>query len=84
MRDINAAKLTKPLYILAAADEEMTMAGARYFATSTAIRPDFAIIGEPTSLQPVYAHKFHIANAIRIVGQLATPAIRRAVSTRSI
>ncbi|QLH64164.1 acetylornithine deacetylase [Serratia symbiotica] len=69
VRDINAAKLTKPLYILATADEETTMAGARYFAASTAIRPDFAIIGEPTSLQPVHAHKGHIANAIRIVGQ---------------
>jgi len=69
VRDINAAKLTKPLYILAAADEETTMAGARYFAASTAIRPDFAIIGEPTSLQPVHAHKSHIANAIRIVSQ---------------
>ena len=69
MRDIDASKLTKPLYILATADEETTMAGARYFAASTAIRPDFAIIGEPTSLQPVRAHKGHMANAIRIVGQ---------------
>lgn len=69
VRDIDASKLTKPLYILATADEETTMAGARYFAASTAIRPDFAIIGEPTSLQPVRAHKGHMANAIRIVGQ---------------
>ncbi len=69
VRDIDASKLTKPLYILATADEETTMAGARYFAASTAIRPDFAIIGEPTSLQPVRAHKGHMANSIRIVGQ---------------
>ena len=60
VRDIDASKLTKPLYILATADEETTMAGARYFAASTAIRPDFAIIGEPTSLQPVRAHKGHM------------------------
>lgn len=69
VRDINTAKLTKPLYILATADEETTMAGARYFAASTIIHPDFAIIGEPTSLQPVHAHKGHIANVIRIIGQ---------------
>ncbi|VTP68499.1 Acetylornithine deacetylase [Serratia rubidaea] len=69
VRDIDASKLTKPLYILATADEETTMAGARYFAASTAIRPDFAIIGEPTSLRPVRAHKGHLSNAIRITGQ---------------
>ncbi|MGL5385154.1 MAG: acetylornithine deacetylase [Enterobacterales bacterium] len=69
VRDIDASKLTKPLYILATADEETTMAGARYFAASSKIRPDFAIIGEPTSLQPVRAHKGHISSAIRIVGQ---------------
>ena len=69
VRDIDASKLSKPLYILATADEETTMAGARYFAASSQLRPDFAIIGEPTSLQPVRAHKGHISNAIRITGQ---------------
>ncbi|CRX92329.1 acetylornithine deacetylase [Yersinia enterocolitica] len=69
VRDIDASTLSKPLYILATADEETTMAGARYFAASTQLRPDFAIIGEPTSLQPVRAHKGHISNAIRITGQ---------------
>lgn len=69
IRNIDVNKLTKPLYILATADEETTMAGARYFATSTQLRPDFAIIGEPTSLRPVRAHKGHISNAIRILGQ---------------
>ncbi|EOI6456990.1 acetylornithine deacetylase [Yersinia enterocolitica] len=69
VRDIDASTLSKPLYILATADEETTMAGARYFAAATQLRPDFAIIGEPTSLQPVRAHKGHISNAIRITGQ---------------
>ncbi|EPD8213328.1 TPA: acetylornithine deacetylase [Yersinia enterocolitica] len=69
VRDIDASTLSKPLYILATADEETTMAGARYFAASAQLRPDFAIIGEPTSLQPVRAHKGHISNAIRITGQ---------------
>ncbi|WP_177486082.1 M20/M25/M40 family metallo-hydrolase, partial [Pseudomonas sp. F16(2018)] len=61
--------LKKPLYVLATADEETSMAGARYFAEHAEIRPDCAIIGEPTSLQPVRAHKGHISNAIRILGQ---------------
>lgn len=45
------------------------MAGARYFAETTRLRPDCAIIGEPTSLQPIRAHKGHMSNAIRIQGQ---------------
>ncbi|ORJ24931.1 acetylornithine deacetylase [Rouxiella badensis] len=69
LRDIDTEKLSKPLYILATADEETTMAGASYFAKTSAIRPDCAIIGEPTSLKPVRAHKGHISNAIRITGQ---------------
>ncbi|GBU12734.1 acetylornithine deacetylase [Enterobacterales bacterium] len=69
LRDVDITKLTKPLYILATADEETTMAGASYFSKNTAIRPDCAIIGEPTSLKPVRAHKGHISNAIRITGQ---------------
>lgn len=69
LRDIDVSKLSRPLYILATADEETTMAGARYFAESTNLRPDCAIIGEPTSLKPVRAHKGHISNAIRIQGQ---------------
>ncbi|HFO5638354.1 TPA: acetylornithine deacetylase [Escherichia coli] len=69
LRDVDVTKLKKPLYILATADEETSMAGARYFAETTALRPDCAIIGEPTSLQPVRANKGHISNAIRIQGQ---------------
>lgn len=69
LRDIDPATLSKPLYVLATADEETTMAGAKYFSESTRIRPDCAIIGEPTSLQPVRAHKGHMSKAIRIQGQ---------------
>ncbi|MCC8379747.1 acetylornithine deacetylase [Xenorhabdus sp. PB30.3] len=69
IRDIDISKLSHPLYILATADEETSMAGARYFAANATIRPDFAIIGEPTSLQPIRAHKGHVAHAIRIEGK---------------
>ncbi|PHM26258.1 acetylornithine deacetylase [Xenorhabdus budapestensis] len=69
LRNIDTSKLSHPLYILATADEETSMAGARYFAANSTIRPDFAIIGEPTSLQPIRAHKGHVAHAIRIEGK---------------
>lgn len=69
LRDVDATKLEKPLYILATADEETTMAGAQYFSENTTIRPDCAIIGEPTSLKPVRAHKGHLSQSIRIQGQ---------------
>ena len=69
LRDVDVTKLKKPLYILATADEETSMAGARYFSENTAIRPDCAIIGEPTSPQPIRAHKGHISTAVRVLGQ---------------
>lgn len=66
---IDLSKLTKPLRILATADEETTMLGARTFAQHAHIRSDCAIIGEPTSLKPIRAHKGHLAEAVRIIGK---------------
>ncbi|MBM7037786.1 acetylornithine deacetylase [Vibrio ulleungensis] len=59
----------KPLYILATCDEETTMLGAKHFTDDAPFKPDYCIIGEPTSLVPVYAHKGHVANAIRVTGK---------------
>ena len=47
----------RPLTILATSDEEITMAGARHLAQESALYADAAVIGEPTEMQPVYAHK---------------------------
>ena len=65
--DLNQTR--KPIRILATADEETTMLGARTFAQHSQIRPDCAIIGEPTSLVPIRAHKGHMGEAIRITGK---------------
>jgi acetylornithine deacetylase len=62
-------KLNKPLYILATADEETSMAGARFFAEQQMIKPSMAIIGEPTELVPIYKHKGHIAQSLNIQGK---------------
>ncbi|MCJ8318649.1 MAG: acetylornithine deacetylase [Colwellia sp.] len=68
-KGLSEKSLTKPLYVLATADEETTMAGARFFADSQEIKPDVAIIGEPTSLVPVIMHKGHMSHRISVEGQ---------------
>ncbi len=50
-------KLSKPLTIVATSDEESSMAGARYLVEQGKPKADYAIIGEPTGLTPIYAHK---------------------------
>lgn len=69
LKDMPLSQFKRPLYILASADEETTMSGAKTFAANAAIRPEYAIIGEPTSLRPVYMHKGHLAQGIRITGR---------------
>lgn len=69
VQQIDLTQLTKPLRILATADEETTMLGTRTFIQHTHIRPDCAVIGEPTSLKPVRAHKGHIGKGLRIIGK---------------
>ncbi|KFZ36088.1 acetylornithine deacetylase [Shewanella mangrovi] len=69
LKEIPLDKLKRPLHILASADEETTMNGAKAFAANAAIKPEYAIIGEPTNLRPVYMHKGHLAQGIRIVGR---------------
>ncbi len=69
VKSIDWATQQKPLYILATCDEETTMLGAKHFTADAPFKPDYCIIGEPTSLVPVYAHKGHVANAIRVTGK---------------
>jgi acetylornithine deacetylase len=69
LKTIPLHKLNKPLYILATADEETSMAGARFFADQQMIKPSMAIIGEPTELIPIYKHKGHIAQSLNIQGK---------------
>ncbi|WP_028109647.1 acetylornithine deacetylase [Ferrimonas futtsuensis] len=66
---VELGNLTRPLYILATADEETTMAGAKAFAAGAGISPEYALIGEPTGLKPVHMHKGHAALGIRVTGR---------------
>lgn len=69
IKDIPLHQLKKPLYVLATADEETSMAGARFFAEQQMINPDMAIIGEPTELRPIGKHKGHMAHTLNINGK---------------
>ncbi|GAB3294319.1 acetylornithine deacetylase [Pseudidiomarina andamanensis] len=69
LRSTDLRQLKKPLYILATADEETTMAGARELDAFGHLKPDFAVIGEPTSMTPVVTHKGHMTEAVRITGK---------------
>lgn len=69
IRDIPAAGLTRPLTILATADEESSMAGARALVDQHVQLARHAVIGEPTGLRPVRLHKGILMEAIRIRGR---------------
>jgi acetylornithine deacetylase len=61
--------LQQPLIILATADEESSMNGARALAGAGKPKARAAIIGEPTSLVPVRMHKGIMMEAVHINGQ---------------
>ncbi|NQV68493.1 MAG: acetylornithine deacetylase [Pseudohongiella sp.] len=59
----------EPLIILATADEETSMQGARTIAELGRPKARSAIIGEPTGLQPVRTHKGIMMDSIRLLGE---------------
>jgi acetylornithine deacetylase len=61
--------LKQPLILLATADEESSMNGARALAAAGRPKARAAIIGEPTSLVPVRMHKGIMMEAVRVKGQ---------------
>lgn len=69
LRQLEGAQLKQPLIILATADEESSMSGARALARSAAIQGRAAVIGEPTSIRPIRMHKGIMMEAIRVTGQ---------------
>jgi acetylornithine deacetylase len=59
----------EPLIVLATADEETSMQGARSIAELGRPKARAAIIGEPTGLRPVKAHKGIMMDSIRLLGR---------------
>ena len=70
---IDASKIKQPLIILATADEETSMSGAKAIArhaTQLGINnARYAVIGEPTNMQPVRMHKGMMMESIQLTGQ---------------
>ena len=61
--------LQQPLIILATADEETSMAGARALVKAGRPKARYAVVGEPTGLKPIRMHKGAMMEAVRITGQ---------------
>ena len=59
----------QPLIILATADEECSMSGARALVEADLLGARHAVIGEPTGMRPIRLHKGILMERIDIVGQ---------------
>ena len=68
LNDVRPADLREPVILLATADEETSMAGARALVERGIPRARHALIGEPTGLRPVRMHKGILMEAIRLQG----------------
>lgn len=58
-----------PLIILATADEESSMEGARALVQQGRPQGRYALIGEPTGLKPINRHKGVLMERLRVQGQ---------------
>lgn len=61
-------ELSAPLMILATADEETSMSGARALVEQSRPQARYAVIGEPTGLRPIRAHKGILMESVRVQG----------------
>ncbi|MEE9494331.1 MAG: acetylornithine deacetylase [Gammaproteobacteria bacterium] len=68
-RSFDAKQLKSPIIIVATADEESSMAGAKMLVESQRPQASYAVIGEPTGLRPIRMHKGILMEAIRLQGQ---------------
>jgi len=68
-RGLSAKDLKHPLIILATADEESAMHGARALVAAGRPLGRYAVIGEPTGLRPVRAHKGVMGESVILTGR---------------
>lgn len=73
LKEIDLNKIKQPLIILATADEETSMSGAKAIAKHAdqlgINKARYAVIGEPTGMRPVRMHKGMLMEAIQLTGQ---------------
>lgn len=68
LREIDLSKLTQPVMVLATADEESSMSGARHLVASGGLKARYAVVGEPTGMTPIHMHKGILMESIRVIG----------------
>ncbi|SFR81834.1 acetylornithine deacetylase [Marinobacter daqiaonensis] len=68
-REAATQSLKQPLIILATADEESSMNGAKALAEAGYPKARYAVIGEPTTLKPVRLHKGIMMERLVFEGQ---------------
>lgn len=69
LKDFQGVEFRQPLIVLATADEETSMQGARTLAELGRPKARCAVIGEPTGMRPIYAHKGIMMESIDLLGQ---------------
>lgn len=62
-------ELREPVIVLATADEESSMCGARALAAQGSPKARYAVIGEPTGMRPIRMHKGIVMESVRVIGQ---------------
>lgn len=67
-RQFAGQQLQEPLIIVATADEESSMSGAKLLVEENRPQARYAVIGEPTDMKPVRMHKGMMMEAIRVHG----------------
>jgi acetylornithine deacetylase len=71
---LDLQKLSKPLALVFTSDEEIGCLGAKRLATTKPFTARYAIVGEPTSLQPMRAGKGYCLAQINVRGREAHSA----------
>jgi acetylornithine deacetylase len=74
VESLDPGKLTKPLGLVFTSDEEIGCLGAKRLATAAPFTARYAIVGEPTSLQPIRAGKGYCLAQITVHGREAHSA----------
>lgn len=72
VEQLQDAKFNSPLIVLATADEESSMSGARALAAqgfNQYGQARYAVIGEPTGLVPIRQHKGIMMESVKVFGQ---------------
>jgi len=74
VESLDLEKLTKPLALVFTSDEEIGCLGAKRLAVAKSLTARYAIVGEPTSLQPMRAGKGYCLAQITVQGREAHSA----------